>query len=155
MSTHHRSDIYTKFLRESIDALQKSADQLRYSIDRCAKLKPPYQPADLEAIEALTARFARTVDIFLQKAIKSLFKVMREDSDTLIDKANLLEKIGIAESADHVMAIRELRNEIAHDYSERDIDAMATEVMKLCPSLFSLVAHLDSFATEYVAKHID
>jgi len=44
-------------LEESMEGLRKSAEQLRFSLEKCAALTPPLSADNLESIEALTSRF--------------------------------------------------------------------------------------------------
>ena len=132
-------------LAESLDALQKCTAQLRFSIDKCASFSPPFSAADLESIEALTSRFARTSDVLTHKASRSLLLFLREDAMSFLDTANFLEKIRVAQSADDVIQIRELRNEIAHEYSNRDSVEMLDACRTMSSILFAMIEELKMY----------
>lgn len=89
---------------------------------------------DFESWEALTARFARTTDIFLSKYIRLLVLELdpgfRGEMRDYLDKA---EKSSLISNADQWMRIRELRNKIAHEYSKEDLIKTLQEVLKLTP----------------------
>ena len=96
---------------------------------------------DLDAFEpweAMTARFARTSDIFLSKYVRLL--VLREDPGfrgemrDILDKA---EKLGIVSDAYQWMKVREPRNMIAHEYTKEDISKTLNEVSDLVPFVIS------------------
>ena len=55
---------------------------------------------ELREFESLTSRFARTIDLFLNKSLRSLNKVELEDPGTVIDLLNKAEKREIIESAE-------------------------------------------------------
>ena len=92
-------------LDESMDGLAKSAEQLAFSLKKCAVIAPPFSAENLESIEALTSRFARTADVLTHKAVKSLLLYLREDTMTFLDLANYLEKIRVATSSDDVIHV--------------------------------------------------
>jgi len=70
---------------------------------------------------------------------------LREDAMTFLDIANFLEKIRVATSADEVIQIRELRNEIAHEYSNRDTAELLAACLSLSPSLFGMITRLEEY----------
>ncbi len=103
-----------KLLIEQLDnnlaLLDKSLEVLNHSFVRCSAIgeKEDYDLKEQESFEALTSRFARASDICTQKALKSFFAVLQENARTIIDSANLLEKLEIIEVADDILNIREL-----------------------------------------------
>jgi len=120
MNISKKKNLLTAQLQENFEALEKSLDVLNYSFRKCKSLgkEEEYEPEEQESFEALTSRFARTSDILTQKVFKSLFAILQENVKTIIDSANILEKLGIVENADEILNIRELRNQIAHEYVE-------------------------------------
>ena len=88
----------------------------------------------LESWEALTARFARTTDIFLTKYIRFLILELdpgfRGEIRDYLDKA---EKANLISNADTWMKIRELRNQIAHEYTKDELANTFKDVMSLTP----------------------
>ena len=100
---------------------------------------------DFESWEALTARFARTTDIFLSKYIRLLVLQLdpgfRGEIRDYLDKA---EKASLITSADQWMKIRELRNKIAHEYSKEDILKTLKDVLNFTPFVISELGKLKS-----------
>ncbi len=99
----------------------------------------------MESIESLTARFARTSDIFTQKILTALFILLKEYPGSFIDRANLSEKLGIIKSSDELQHIRELRNEIAHEYSMRDITEIFDEVLQWTEVLIDILENAKAY----------
>ena len=64
---------------------------------------------------------------------------------TIIDSANILEKLGIVENADDILNIRELRNQIAHEYVEADLNALFMDVLRYVPELEVVVNSLKKY----------
>jgi uncharacterized protein with HEPN domain len=105
---------------------------------------------NVESYEALASRFVRTSDIFTQKTLTTLFILIKETPRSFIDKANLSEKLGIIDSSVDLQEIRELRNEISHEYSLRDITEIFDDVLKHTGKLKEII---DS-ALAYIDKNI-
>ena len=64
---------------------------------------------------------------------------------SFLDTANFLEKIRVAQSADDVIQIRELRNEIAHEYSNRDSVEMLDACRTMSSILFAMIEELKMY----------
>jgi len=125
-------DEKAEILKENLEILNKSLGWLLHSYSVCKEIgiKADFSAQELTEFESLTARFARTIDLFINKSLSSLYKVELEDIGTVIDLLNKTEKREIIESAEIWKQIKELRNSIAHDYN---IDDFANDIFK--PSL--------------------
>lgn len=132
--------------KQDLELLQKSLGVLMYSYEQCRNFlnKLDLSPEEEEKIEALTARFSRTSDFFTQKIIKTLLILLKEDVLTFIDRAHFLEKIGAIESAQELIDVRSLRNEISHEYSA-DLSDLFKTVLQYTPSLKNLIESLQSY----------
>jgi len=122
--------------------LEKALTHLRYSAKKVTSLAA--NPAmlgedELETWESFAARHARVVDLFLTKYLRTF--VLRNDpgfSGSLRDFANQAEKLGLLDSADDWMALRELRNVVAHEYSDHDAEAFFTTLRESAARLLAL-----------------
>ncbi len=134
----------------NIKSLEKSMDALSYSYDKCRNIgeKRECSLEEQEKFEALTSRFARTSDILTQKIFKTLFILIQENVKTIIDAANLLEKLEIIEHADDLLNIRELRNQIAHEYQETELNFLFMDVLKYVPELEKIINGLKKYVKE-------
>jgi len=147
MNISKKRKLLTVQLNENFEALEKSLDVLNYSFRKCKSLgeKEEYEQEEQESFEALTSRFARTSDILTQKVFKSLFALLQENVKTIIDSANILEKLEIVENADDILNIRELRNQIAHEYVEADLNSLFMDVMRYVPALETVIDSLKKY----------
>lgn len=136
-----------KQLLENLQILEQSMEALRYSEEKChdISLRHKRSMENLESMEALTARFARTADILTQKACKSLFLVLKEDIKTFIDGSNFLEKIGIVKRADDLLKIKDLRNQIAHEYEKENLEEIVQAVLKFIPLMKKIIQNLKNY----------
>lgn len=134
-------------LNENLVLLEKSLMALSHSYDKCNAIgdKEEYDLEEQESFEALTSRFARAADILTQKFFKTLFILLQENIKTFIDAANFLEKLEIIENADDLLNIREIRNQIAHEYIESDIKALFLDVLHYVPELKKIITKAKAY----------
>ncbi|MDP2208324.1 MAG: hypothetical protein Q8K98_06075 [Bacteroidota bacterium] len=134
-------------LKNKIVSLKKSANLLSYSVDKCRAIgnKNDYSIQELEAFDALTSRFARTSDLLTQKVFGLIDAILLEEPGTLIDKLNRAEKRGIITSALIFKEIRELRNLIAHEYVNEDLNTLFQSILKYSPILLTTVIAVESY----------
>jgi hypothetical protein len=122
--------------------LLRALPSFERSLSKCQSILLDKEPLSFEAEESfdsLTSKFARISDIFTQKVLKSLVLYLREDAPTFLDRMNLCEKLGVIPSAESMVAIRDLRNLIAHEYSvDRIVDVYA-ETLRLADSLLAAI----------------
>ncbi len=141
-------------LKENLELLTLSRKVLDYSYEKCRKinLDKGCTAQKLESFEALTSRFARTSDILTQKLIKTLFLITQDIPKTFIDAANMLEKMEIIKKADIILDIRQLRNEIAHEYALRDINTIFKDVFKHVPLLFDIIDDVERYVNQLIKE---
>jgi len=139
-------------LKNLLALLDKSETGFEYSIGKCnfIGIKDDYSFEELDAFEALAARFARISDILTQKLLTLIFIIIKETPLTTIDKINLAEKYGIIKSADDFLAIRELRNEISHEYKSSDILSLLQEILKMSNILLNEAANVKKYAADKI-----
>jgi len=140
-SLSKKKELQEKELKKNLESMKISLRVLDFSYTKCRKIgiKAVYTDEELESFESLTARFARTADILTQKILITLFILMKEDARSFIDRANLAEKLEIIDSSEDLLNIRELRNEIAHEYAMRDIIEIFNEVLNNTDSLKTII----------------
>ncbi|GAB6909960.1 conserved hypothetical protein [Desulfosarcina cetonica] len=147
MKVRGRRKLLLQQFDENMANLDRSLSALRYSYSKCITIyeKALFDNSEQESLEALTSRFARTSDIFTQKVLKTLFALIQENPKTFLDAANLLEKIEIVDNADDLLNIRELRNQIAHEYVNDDLHALFSDVVRFVPEIERIVDKLKSY----------
>jgi len=134
-------------LKEDFNRLDRAVQMLKYSLQRCKKIGPKidYSLEELDRFESLTSRFARTSDIYTQKVMKGVILILREEANTFIDRANLFEKLEVS-SAEDLKLIRDLRNEISHEYKIDDITEIFEAVIEYSDKLIEVIKKTKTFA---------
>ena len=133
---------YEKLLEIQQRKLKKALQYLQYSYNKVLDLPDEIENLDeesLETWESFAARFSRFSDIFLTQYLRTLVLINDPGfTGSLRDFVNQGEKLGIIDDANAWMAIRELRNMTAHDYSEKDLSNFFKLLKKECPRLLKL-----------------
>ncbi|MEA3349954.1 MAG: hypothetical protein U9Q82_04975, partial [Chloroflexota bacterium] len=104
---------------EQISLAEKAAEILRYSFERLPEISvdKEFTQAEWERWDAFTARFARLADILTQRVFRAIDVVeFFPSNSTFVDRVNRAEKRGYIESAYTWKEIREVRNQITHEY---------------------------------------
>jgi hypothetical protein len=105
-----------------------------------------------ESLDALTSKFARVSDIFTQKVLKSLVMLTREDAPTFVDRMNLCEKLGVISSAADLIEIRDLRNQIAHEYLSEKLTEVYEDCMALSEKLLAEIKTANKAIQKYLTS---
>lgn len=138
-----RQDKYREYALEIIEMLTKSAGRLKYSYSKVQQIdldKEDFTEEELETIESLCSRFARISDILLQKAFRFLDIYEFDGYDFPVPKRiTLAERRKLIPSTETFKYIRELRNEVAHNYATDYYIELFKEIFKYTPTLFEIV----------------
>ena len=128
-------------LRANRDVLNKALPSFLRSLEKCRsfELCESCSFEVEESFDALTSKFSRISDIFTQKVLKSLVLLTREDAPTFLDRMNLCEKLGVIPSASDLIEIRDLRNQIAHEYLAENLTEVYRDCLVLSESLLSAI----------------
>jgi hypothetical protein len=141
---------YQLELKNDINVLLTSVESMELSFKKCMKigLKNKYNFEEQESFDSLSSKFARVSDVYTQKILKTIFMLLRENPQSFIDKANLAEKLSIIPSAENLIAIRDLRNEIVHEYIIEELPDIYKEIFSKYRNLIDSIKATESFVNE-------
>jgi len=152
-----------KILKEQLVILDAAAGVLRESRDRVQKFystlslpqAAPLTVEQRESCEALTARFARLSDFLFQRVFRTVDRIELVDEGTAIDRLNRMEKRGVIGSALQWRELRELRNQIAHEYLIEKSDRVLLESFEKADALFSAANQVKAYVLQkgYLIDH--
>jgi uncharacterized protein YutE (UPF0331/DUF86 family) len=74
--------------------------------------------------------------------------VLGEDAASFLDKTRLAEKLAIIDNAEDLAAIRDLRNTIAHEYAEENLNEVFRRTLALGATLLKLIASTRRYVRE-------
>jgi len=126
-----KRDQARRLLEQGLAEFAGVRGHLNYSSEQVAELADTSQGAtekQLESAEAFTGRFARCVDLLVNKVLRSLDRMELNPEGTLLDVINRAEKRGLVGCAADLREMKDVRNMIAHDYA----GAKAAEIFAYC-----------------------
>lgn len=132
------------FLEDAAGILEKS-----YEVCRKISVKKTYPLEELDRFEALTSRFVRLSDLFTQKILRTIDELDLETPGTVRDRIHRAEKKEIIPSADTFVEVRLLRNEVAHEYLQKDLQRMFYQVLEYTPLLLQAVRNVQSYCDKF------
>ena len=132
------------------DVLQRSLMSLQQSTNKTRQLlqQSEFSFEELESIESLTSKCSRTSDIYLQKVLRSIWMLLREDTVPLIDLLNRAEKMMIIVSAEELLQMRDIRNQIAYEYLPEAVPELASEVVVMTTLLQKNIQQTEQFLSQ-------
>ena len=134
----HKTLVYKAKVTQNIDESLKHLKRLNNAFDELSKEYPlPFDQESYQSIlisnqnlaysDQIIYRFSKLQDVMGAKLFKSLLLYQGENIDRpFLDILNSLEKMDIID-VEEWFEIRDLRNEIAHDYE--DSESMAIEIL--------------------------
>ena len=87
-----------------------------FTIEQAIRLEADHDLA--ERVEAFVGRFGRLQDTVGDKLLPLLLDALGEKSSAVIDNLDRAERLGLLSSADEWITIRNLRNQMIHEYVE-------------------------------------
>ena len=126
-----KADQARRLLEQAVVELASARRHLDFSFSQVSGLPASLEGAteqQLESAEAFTSRFARSVDLLVNKVLRSLDRMELSPEGTLLDIIRRAEKRGLLGRADELREMKDVRNMIAHDYA----GVRAAEIFAYC-----------------------
>ena len=142
--------VLIELLQTEWQLLDASIETLLLSVEKCRKIgiKQNYSFEEQESFDSLTSKFSRTSDVFTQKVIRTTWLLLHESFVPFIDMMNGCVKMGMLHAADEMIEIRDLRNQVAHEYIPDALRELVSEVMQLTDKLVENISNCRVFLSE-------
>lgn len=124
------------------EILQQDLDELGDTTFSADNLELSLAPATVRLLDQLAYRFAKLQDSLGEKMLPLLLLVAEEPlapTTTFAEKLQRLERLGYIPSAEQWRVLREVRNQIAHEYPEHP-EIKAAVLNRLLQSVGELLA---------------
>ncbi|MCK4840950.1 MAG: hypothetical protein KAT04_03595 [Methylococcales bacterium] len=95
---------------------QQQVFKQEFTLEQAKKLETDNALA--EKVEAFTSRYSRLQDTVGDKLLPLWLKIQGEKTGSTIDNLDKAEKLGILSSVETWMMLRQLRNQLVHEYIE-------------------------------------
>ncbi|MCF7970153.1 MAG: hypothetical protein K9L22_03180 [Methylococcaceae bacterium] len=139
------------YLQELSVSLEKQLFWLNYSYQQVKDLSAPenFSIEQFNQFENLCSRYARTIDFLVRKVFRCLDDVEFENQGTLIDVVNHAHKRGLFEDIELIRQIKDIRNEIVHEYLDEALQSVFADVLITMPDLIMIACN----TLEYVQRY--
>ena len=104
-----------------------------------------------ERVEAFVGRFGRLQDTVGDKLLPLLLVVLGERTAAAIDNLDRAERLGLIGSADEWMTMRNLRNQMVHEYVEDPV-VLISALQSGHAFVSALIAAADKMITEIAQR---
>ncbi len=132
------------------EIFQKSIEWLKLSFDRCKDVDfSDLDEQRIERLETFANRFSRSIDIFINKLLRSLDELEAEKNDRRLDSIIRAEKRGFVEDYEILLDLKNLRNELAHEYIEELFLDKMYEVFEASEKLFMIEQKVKYYINRY------
>jgi len=155
MALTEREHLYLENAVELIGLAEAAAEALGYSFAHRPEmaLEREYTDAEWERWDALTVRFARLADVLTQQVFRAIDLVEFLPSDSaFVDRINRAEKRGHIQSAYAWKEIRDIRNQIVHEYASAQLRLLFQDVVRHSPELLACVERLSVYKAALVQQ---
>ncbi len=119
-------------------------------------LKEELVKAELYLLDTYSARFARCVDIYENKILKTIATIVDGKYMTALDLFNKMEQLNVISNARSFYKIKQLRNRIVHEYAEKDWLLIVEAAIKYAPTILESYDTTKGYCNKLIAdKTID
>ena len=144
MIDHLKTDI--DLARRAVTVFNQSATRATRLLDEAAVR--PLTDEERETLEALTARYGRALDFLTQKLLRTIDRVELTDEGSVLDRINRFKKRKVLRDEVNYAQLKDLRNQIVHEYVIDETDRVVVEVLNFAP----LIAEMFAKSEEYCRK---
>jgi hypothetical protein len=133
------------FLNDYVEIANMHAKRLEEALEEALKFFPAtpsmfanFTKKDIAYLDMLSYRFGKIQDILGSKIFPLILERLGEDALSFIDKLNRLEKLNVIDDANWWLELREIRNQITHDYPN-DYDLLSEHFNNTIPKIKQLL----------------
>ena len=145
--TNNKDELIELMLLTEWQLLNASLESLILSVEKCKLigLKEKYSFEEQESFDSLSSKFNRTSDLFTQKVIRTSWMLLHESFVPFIDMMHFGEKIGLLRSANEMIEIRDMRNQITHEYIPDALRDLVPEIIEMTYQLVETIKCCNHF----------
>ena len=103
---------------------------------------------ELEKVEAFTSRFARVVDLLINRVLRAIDRFELNEPGTLLDTANRAVARNLISGVDWLRELKDIRNRIAHDYAGLQLPDLFVYCQRVVPELGLSCEKVDAYIAQ-------
>ena len=129
-----------ELLGELYRDLERQLFLLKHSLEKAEKISDleNMEADEFDNFETLAIRYSRTIDFLVRKYWRILDSVEFESQGTLIDVVNRAEKRGLFDDIEEFREMRDLRNEIVHEYISSNLVELFQDIKLFSKKLLEI-----------------
>jgi hypothetical protein len=124
-------------------ALKKVSEMIPFTAEKFKDLNDQ----QIAYLDMVTLRFSKLQDVIGVKIFPLTLEILGEEAPAFIDKLNRLEKLGYIDSTRWWMELREIRNQITHDYPD-NYEVLASHFNDFVKKAEELLAFWGNYSRE-------
>lgn len=136
-----------KIFCENLFLLKKNLNWLEKSYNKAKNinLNVELSEDDLEVLETLSNRFGRTIDILINKVLRGLDLLELEEINRKLDIVIRAEKRGFVDDYKTLIKMKDLLNELVHEYIQENLAEKFREIFEYTPKLFDIIERVRTY----------
>ncbi len=125
---------------KNLEDFKRSLYWLKRGLEKVADISKREKPEeeDFEKVEVLFSRFSRTVDMLMNRILRGIDLLELEDVGTKLDIVIRAEKRGFVEDYRKLIALKDLRNELSHEYVGEELLKRLPEVVEASKEVLAI-----------------
>lgn len=112
-----------------------------------AKVRP-LSDDDRESFEALASRYGRALNFLTQKLLRTIDRIELSDDGSVLDRINRFKKRKILRDEVNYATLKDLRNQIVHEYIIDETDRVVSEVLKFAPLIEEMLEKAHAYCRQ-------
>jgi len=131
--------------------LEKQLFWIEISYNECTQIgiKTNYNIEEFGKFETLCSRYSRGIDFLIRKIFRTLDEYEFENQGTLIDVVNHAHKRGLVKDIDELRIMKDIRNNIVHEYIEDELTDIFEEVLEYTSKLIDMIQNTLAYMERY------
>lgn len=140
-------------LKENLAALQQAMSWLSHSLKLSGSIKDfsNLSQTDYDHLELVTARYARCTDLLFNKIFRGIYLIEKGSSPTMLDSLLYLSQKGVISSVNDTRFLKELRNDIVHEYLLENLTELYENVYRYSPVVLALAETALSYSNTLIS----
>ena len=143
---------YFALLQSARQELLDARQHLNFSIESVSTIVADgeWTELELEKVEAFTSRFARVVDLLINRVLRAIDRFELNEPGTLLDIANRAVARDLISGVDWLRELKDVRNRIAHDYAGLQLPDLFVYCQRVIPELERSCQKIDAYIAQFL-----
>ena len=141
---------YSALLQSARQELLDARQHLNFSTKSVSSIlaEGEWTELELEKVEAFTSRFARVVDLLINRVLRAIDRFELNEPGTLLDTANRAVARNLISGVDWLRELKDIRNRIAHDYAGLQLPDLFVYCQRVVPELERSCQKIDAYIAQ-------